>query len=270
MENIIVVKQLPIIEEKLKNLSEEIDEKINRALSLVVCDETIKEVKKMRADLNNDFKDLENQRKEVKESVMNPYNQFEEIYKTYVTNKFKEADAKLKEKIDYIENAQKEEKKQKVREYFEEYAESLKIDFVSFENANINITLTASEKSLKEQAKAFLDKVNGDLELIDSQDHAVEILLEYKNDLNVSRAITTIVNRYKELERMKQIEEQKKEEEKKAQIVEERVEKALSAPTKIEIETKEEVLQLTFTVRATRNKLKELKDFLVKGGYDYE
>ena len=64
-EDLIIVKQLPIIEEKLKGLSKEIDEKVKNALALVCSDETVKEVKKVRADLNADFKELETQSKMV-------------------------------------------------------------------------------------------------------------------------------------------------------------------------------------------------------------
>ena len=35
-------------------------------------------------------------------------------------------------------------------------------------------------------------------------------------------------------------------------------------------EEREEILTLRFTVKATRTKLKKLKDFLIQGGYDYE
>ena len=44
MENkeLIVIKQLPIIEEKLKELSKEIDKKVEKAKSLVVSEETVK------------------------------------------------------------------------------------------------------------------------------------------------------------------------------------------------------------------------------------
>ena len=102
-KELIVVKQLPVIEEQLRSLSDEIDKKVSRALSLVVSDETVKEVKKVRAELNADFKDLEQKRKSVKEQVMNPYLQFEEIYKKYVTEKFKYADEELKKKISMVE-----------------------------------------------------------------------------------------------------------------------------------------------------------------------
>ena len=63
MEELIIVKQLPIIEENLKKLSEEIDLKVNNATNLICSEETVKEVKKVRAELSNKFKELETQRK---------------------------------------------------------------------------------------------------------------------------------------------------------------------------------------------------------------
>ena len=103
-QELIVVKQLPIIQEQLKQLSEEIDEKVANAKSLVCTEETVKEVKQVRADLNKEFKDLENQRKLVKEQVLEPYMQFEEVYKQYVSDKYKEADIELKNKVESVEN----------------------------------------------------------------------------------------------------------------------------------------------------------------------
>ena len=65
-QELIVVKQLPLIEEHLKELSAEINEKVESAKSLICTEETVKEVKQVRADLNKDFKELETQRKLVK------------------------------------------------------------------------------------------------------------------------------------------------------------------------------------------------------------
>ena len=55
MENqeLMVVTQLPIIEEKLKSLSEEIDKKVESAKSLVCTEENVKTIKQVRADLNS-------------------------------------------------------------------------------------------------------------------------------------------------------------------------------------------------------------------------
>ena len=269
-KELIVVKQLPVIEEQLRSLSDEIDKKVSRALSLVVSDETVKEVKKVRAELNADFKDLEQKRKSVKEQVMNPYLQFEEIYKKYATEKFKYADEELKKKISMVETEQLNAKSKEIKDYFEEYKVSKNIDFITFENANINITLSASNKSLKEQAKEFIDKVSDDLALIDSQEHKEEILIEYKKSLNVSLAITTVVNRYKELEELKKKQEVVEQQKQVKETTVAKVEEILSAPVQIETTNQDEILEIAFKVRGSREKLKELVHFLKERGYEYE
>ena len=130
------------------------------------------------------------------------------------------------------------------------------------------------------------------LKLIDTQEHKTEILVEYKQSLNVSQAITSVTNRFKAIE-----EEKKRQEELKRKHLEEAQTRAdesirvqteatrqalenfipkteeveetiLQAPV-IE-EKQEEILTLRFTVKGTRTKLRELKQFLENGGYDYE
>jgi hypothetical protein len=272
-KELIVVKQLPIIEEQLKSLSNEIDDKINKALSLKVSEDSVKEIKKMRAELNNDFKELENQRKIVKEKVLAPYKQFEEIYNTYVGEKFKGADKELKSKIDGIENDLKHQKELEVHSYFVEYAQSLQLEWLNEEQkyytlANINVTLSASMKSLKESAKNFIDKIDSDLKLIDTQEHKEEIIIEYKKELNVSKAITEVNNRYKQLEIIKQQEEKKKEIKQQEEQKSEEIKELIVEPPK-EIK-QEKIYELNFKVYGTKEQLVLLKQFLENGGYRYE
>lgn len=276
-QELIIVKQLPKIEEHLKDLSIKIDEKVNCAKTLVCTEENVKTIKQVRADLNKEFNDIEKQRKIVKEKVLAPYKQFEEVYKMYVSEKYKTADTDLKTKIDNIENELKAQKEQEIKDYFEEYKTSKNIDFVTFKQANINITLTASKKALKEQVKKFIDEIVDDLKLIETQNCKEEILVEYKQSLNVSRAIQEITNRHKllEEERRKQEEKLKEQEElsklTNANIPNEIPSTAQGILAKPTVEVKqEEILTLKFTVRGTRTKLKGLKKFLEDGGYDYE
>ena len=63
------------------------------------------------------------------------------------------------EKVAEIRYAKITAKEQEIKDYFEEYKTANNIDFVDFKQANINVTLTASKKSLKEQAKTFIDKI---------------------------------------------------------------------------------------------------------------
>lgn len=275
-KGIIEVKQLPIIVEQLQEVKAEVTAKVEQALSLVCTEDTVKDVKKVRSELNKELKDYEERRKAVKKAIMTPYEQFEAVYKDCISDTYKKADTELKGKIDSVENELKEQKKAEVKGYFDEYLTVTGIDFVTFENANINVTLSASMKSLKEQAKAFVDKIVDDLNLIDTQEHKDEILYEYKQSLNVSSAITTVANRYKAIEEAKAREEERKaREQAEAEAVAkvEEVVEAVAPPTVEPIAPpveEEKTYTLNFTVRGTMPQLKALKEFLNNGGYDYE
>ena len=250
---IIVVKQLPVITEQLQTIKVDVTRRVNEAMSLVCTEETVKDLKKIRAELNAERKQWEDKRKTVKQAIMAPYLQFEAVYKECVTDVYDTGDADLKRKIDEVENEQKDNKLKEVSSYFEELCKAYGLDFLTFEDARIKITLSASLKSLKEQAKEFVDRVCDDLRLIETQKHKEEILYEYKQSLNVSAAITTVSNRYK----AKAAEQAKQEAAAKVEAV---------APPTVE----EKPLTVSFKVTATRSKLKELKAFLNNGGYDYE
>ena len=276
-EQLIVIKQLPIIEEQLKNLSEEIDKKVERAMKLVVSDETVKEVKKVRAELNNEFKELETQRKYVKEKILTPYNQFEETYKEYVSIKYKTADETLKNKINEVEQEQKAKKEQEVKDYYTELCYSEKLEWLCeakyYELADINITLSASLKSLKEKANQFVERVKSDLKLIDTQEHKAEIMAEYKTKLQVASAITNVNDRFKreeeEKQRLAEMQEQKEQEQKIKQEIAE-IEKPVETPKE---EKQEKFYNMTFKVYGTLEQLKKIKAFLEtmkKEGVKYE
>lgn len=292
---IIAVKQLPVIVEQLAQVREAVVKRVETATSLVCTDETVKEVKKARAELNAEFKAWEEKRKEVKTAVMTPYEKFEAVYKDCVSDTYKKADADLKAKIDGVEKELKDRKSAEVREYFMEYLASKYIDFVTFEQAGINITLSASMKSLKEQAKSFIDKISDDLALIETQEHKAEILVEYKKTLNVSSAITGVTARFKAVEdekkRMEEAEARRLAEEQRIAemrkeafseyfnetYVDDDTKEDLNIPVEapeisapVEVQAKEKQYTLRFTVTATKDKLRELKAFLDNGGYKYE
>ena len=275
-KEIIAVKQLPIIVEQLHEVKAEVTAKVEQALSLVCTEDTVKDVKKVRSELNKELKDYEERRKAVKTAIMKPYNDFEEIYKDCISDTYKKADTELKDKIDSVENELKEKKRKEVWYYFEELCEANSLDFITFENANINVTLSASMKSLKDQAKNFVFKVVDDLNLIDTQEHKDEILYEYKQSLNVSNAITTVANRYKAIEKAKAREEERKAREQaetEAVAKVESVVEAVAPPTVEPIAPpveEEKTYTLKFTVRGTMPQLKALKEFLNNRGYDYE
>lgn len=275
-KEMIAVKQLPIIVEQLQQVKAEVAAKVDFALRLVCTEDTVKDVKKVRSELNKELAEYEASRKAVKKAILTPYEQFEVVYKDCVSDTYKKADTELKRKIDSVENELKAQKAAEVKAYFDEYLQSKGIDFVTFESAHINVTLSASMKSLKEQAKAFIDKIADDLALIDTQEHKDDILYEYKQSLNVANAITAVANRYKAFERAKAKEEERKAREQaeaEATAKVESVVEAVAPPTVEPIAPpveEEKTYTLKFIVRGTMPQLKALKEFLNNRGYDYE
>lgn len=275
---IIVVKQLPVIEQQLAQIKEAVAERVSAAMQLVCTEDTVKAVKKARTELNAEFKAWEEKRKEVKTAVMSPYEQFEAVYKDCISDSYKAADKDLKQKIDEVEQELKNKKAAEVRSYFEEYLASKEIAFVTYEQTGINVTLSASLKSLKEQAKAFVDRIESDLKLIDTfTDLKAEILVEYKKSLNVSEAITGVKARAKavqeeqarqEAEAEKRAAEAQRVEAIKAAAPEAVEAPAIAAPA--EEKQPEKEFCIRFTVKGTREQLIALKKFLNEGGYIYE
>lgn len=274
MQNeIIIIEQLPVIKEHLQNVKTEVTTKVEHALKLLCTEDTIQEVKKSRAELSKEFQSWEEKRKSVKAAILSPYEHFEAVYKDCITNVFKTADAELKGKIDNVENELKEEKRREVSEYFDEYKASKNVDFpFDFKDVKLTITLSASVKSLKEKVKLYIDRVCSDLELIATQEYASEILYDYKMSQDVSFSIQSVVKRHKAIEeaQKQQAEYLAKQEAARqaAKKVEEVITPAVEVITPPIVE--EKPLTVTFTVTATRTKLKELKEFLKRGEYKYE
>ena len=270
---IIVVKQLPVIEQQLAQIKEQVAERVETVTSLVVTEDTVKTVKKARTELNAEFKAWEDKRKEVKTAVMTPYEKFEAVYKDCISDSYKAADKDLKQKIDEVEQELKSKKAAEVKSYFEEYLASKGIDFVTYAQAGLNVTLSASLKSLKEQAKAFIDRIVSDLALIETfTDLKAEILVEYKKSLNVSDAITGVKARAKAVQeeqaRQEAEAEKRAAEAQRVEAIKAAAPEVIAAPA--EVQPEEPKLTLRFTVKATKTKLRELKKFLDEGGYTYE
>lgn len=272
INDLIVVKQLPVIEEQLKTIKVNIEDKVSGVLALECTEGTVKAIKVLRADLTKDFKELEERRKLVKSKILAPYEAFEAIYKECVTDIFKSADTELKKRIDDVENNLKYEKRKEIEDYFDEYAKSKNIDFVGFFDANINVTMSASKKSLQEQAKAFIDRICDDLKLIDTQEHKEEILVEYKNTLNVSNAITSVCERHKAIEAEKaKIEQAEQIKQEQAAVVEKVNEAKVETeplPVPKEVTDDDRLCKMTFTLVHTRQKMRELKSYILSNGFE--
>lgn len=268
------IKSVGEIESNMKDVKGYVQELNNYYKNVIFTEETLQQAKEEKAKVNKFKAQVADYRKNIIAEYNKPIRTFDDTAKE--TEKLlTETYNTINSQVVNFENEQKNKKEQQIKDYFEEYKIANNIDFVTYEQAKINVTLTASIKSLKEQAKLFIDEIIDDLKLIETQECKDEILVEYKQNLNVSKSIQDVANRHRLLE-----EEKKRKEQHKEQLVQQMSEEAdrairednqpqvLKAP-KVEGKN-EEILILKFTVRGTRMKLKELKKFLEDGGYDYE
>nr|DAO80814.1 MAG TPA: Protein of unknown function (DUF1351) [Caudoviricetes sp.] len=266
------IKSVGEIESNMKEVKRYVENLNNYYKNITFTEETMKDAKDEKSKVNKFKSQVADYRKNIIAEYNKPIKAFEDTAKE--TEKLlAETYNTINQQVANYENKQKEIKEQEIKEYFEECKIANNIDFITYGQAKIDVTLSASMKNLKEQAKSFIDKVADDLKLIETQEHKTEILVEYKQTLNVSQAITSVTNRFKAIEEEKKKIEQEKELQefvvdtaKESDKYSEQI--ILNAPS-IEEKT-EETLTLKFTVRGTRTKLKELKQFLESGGYDYE
>lgn len=265
MENIIEITQLPVITEQLILIKTQVEEKVKKATALECNENTVKDVKAARAELNKDFQGWEDKRKEVKSKIMTPYENFESVYKECITHTYTEAGNELKRKIDAVEDELKRRKKEEVTAYYSEYAAAKNIDFVSFERAGINITLSASIKNLKEQCAKFLDKVAEELALIDTQEYKSEILVEYKKYFNAAMAITIVSDRHKEMEAEEKAQKERAEKESAEaataaeidKVIDDSPDEILTAPI-----VEEPKYKMSFTIKGTKAQLTSVKNYI--------
>nr|DAZ15057.1 MAG TPA: Protein of unknown function (DUF1351) [Caudoviricetes sp.] len=268
------VTQLPVIEEHLRSRKEQTEQRVAEAMSLVCTDETLTSVKNIRAEMNREFADAETQRKAIKAAIMEKYDSFESVYRECIADPYKRADADLKAKIDATESEIKSRCEEMLLGYFRELCAVNEIDFLSFGQTGVKVDMASARaktpKKLMEQIKLKVDGVAQDMKTIGTMgENAPEIMVEYKNNLDLSLAISVVNERHRRAE-----------EEREAvkrhtvtpaaraagdtvaaapQVVPKRVEQAAV-----------ERLTVSFRVTDTRERLRLLKQFLVSNGYQYE
>ena len=248
--------------------------------------------------LRKELDDFETQRKYIKEQVNAPYEAFEKAYKEHIRVHYDKADSTLKSKIDEVQNRLLDDKRGRIKDYFTEFCAAQGIDFLIFERLPLNITLSASDKSLKEQVANFVGEVSKSLQLIESlnepDEFKAEILTEYKQTLDVTRAIQNAQYRKQQREaELARIEAQRAAAE-QARLAAEARAKAqapLQAPaqvineaqpatpiqpepvqeaTEAVQEDENEIVQATFTVIGTMAQLRALRAFLETNNIQYK
>ena len=276
VNEIVKIEQMPKVFSQLEKIGEIIKKKTSDLDKLECTEANKQEVKKRRTEINNTLALLEAKKKEIKNKLLEPYNVFEEKYNKECKEKLQNASSILTEKINSIEIQQKLEKENELREFANQHFDDKKIvGFVKFEDIGLNITLSASIKSLKEQTKAFCERISNDLKLIDLEEYKDEIVIEYLKNLDFVKSKMLVIERHRKLEEIKKREEELKAQQEQEQEVVEKVEEVveeIKPPVEIidvEAQEVEEIFTATFTVKTTKAKLKALKSFMESEGIEY-
>ena len=274
IKDIMRVETLPKIYQQLEQMSIEIDNEVNNALALDCTEESKQEVKKARANINKIKTELEDRRKTIKEQILQPYMQFESMYNSLIKDKLVYADDTLKARILNIETQQINEKRENIKAYFEEYLESLHITFVHWDQLNIKIGLSDSEKKLREQVKSKLDTIANDIKLIELEEYRNDILLEYKqNGFDFAKAKLTVVNRMNELQKLQETMNQKQQQDEQDKAIEQKVEEEITIPVEVvekPVDNATPIITARFQVYGTLEQIKALKQFMLDTDIKFE
>lgn len=267
INEVVKIETLPKIFYQLEKVGTYIEDNLKDIDSLECTEENKKEVKNRRTAINNTLKEFENKRKDIKNSILESYTLFEGKYSEEVKTRLESASNRLTEKINVIEETQKQKKRDLMIEFFNQYQEFYHLeDIIKFEDVGLNITLSATETSLKNQIVEFCKKISEDLVAISSDDNRDELLLEYKNNgFDYTKAVISLK------EKQKHLEEIKNKMDNLNQVVEEEnkiIETVNEVIAPIEIE-EEKLLTCTFTVKTTKDKLIQLRNFMKEKEIEY-
>jgi len=281
MENLIVVKQLPIIEEQLRTLKERWEQRAFDAESMVCTLDTVQAVKEFRAEMRKEFEEAETLRKAAKKAVMEPYNQLEEVYKECVTAPFQKADRALSGKVIEVEADIKARCEDGLRNYFAELCARDGLDWLTYEQAGIKVDMASAKaktpKKLREQLSAFVAGVAESVDRINTLEDTGEIMVEYQKTLDAAGAICTVKERHRRIEEQKKFQEAR--DAIRAQEAEavRRVE-ALAPPVVVESPGSEKTVRVSLVMHPTRSQyedkikpiMRKLKEICDMEGIKYE
>lgn len=265
MNDIISITELSVTEQALKQINAEQKQRLDGALQMACTEETKQAVKKYRTELKKTFEELEAERKEKTAEYEKPLKDFKAMYDEYISKPFKEADQALKTKIDEVETAQKVAKREAVEAYAQELLQAYALDWLDFQKIMPNVTLSASEKSLKKEIKEEADRIKSEVDCINTISDNSELMAQYMECLDLAAAQTIIAMRKKHKEQAEQAMAIYKQQEEVKQEVTGRVEQ-LAPPVEVE-ETK--TYTMTFTVSGTIEQLKALKAFMINNNITF-
>ncbi len=289
---IAVVEQLPKIIDKMEIIGADLEKRLEELKldDLICTEETRKGITDFRTSLKKEQTEFENQRKNIKNEIMAPYEEFNKIYDANIKSKYANAIAILTEKITVVENTIRENTKTKMIEFFEEKrnASNIKSEWLSFDELNIKIginQLTSKGelvKKVKDEINDAVDTIKTCIDTINSMQNKEEILAEYLKHKNLQMAIKEVNDRHEILSQVQRDYEAVEEIQVQEEQAIEKVNEVLEAPIEgqmsiddFEEEVVQEPVKGLFIARfealaETEEALIDLVNFMRERGIKYE
>ena len=261
-----------------EELKAAIAEKVKDYKTIAYTEDSLKDMKADRADLNKLKKAFEDERKRVKKICMEPYTKFEQ--------QVKEITALIDEPIGLIDSQIREiAKREEIEELFASigFQSFVKLDMI-WDEKWLNATVTLPK--IEEQMKSRMYQIGTDVVTISKlPEFKFEAMEVYRKTLDMNQAIqegqrlADIQKRKLEAERMeaerkaREAEEAAKQQtaaEQKEELAEEKETASASVPEAPEEEAvsipeeEEPVFQLDFRVWGTRKQIMALREYMVR------
>lgn len=262
-----------------EELKAAIAEKVKDYKTIAYTEDSLKDMKADRADLNKLKKAFEDERKRVKKICMEPYTKFEQQVKE-ITALIDEPIGLIDSQIREIDERRKAAKREEIEELFASigFQSFVKLDMI-WDEKWLNATVTLPK--IEEQMKSRMYQIGTDVVTISKfPEFKFEAMEVYRKTLDMNQAI-------QEGQRLADIQKRKLEAERKAREAEEAAKQQTAAEQKEELaeeketasgsipeapaeetvsapEEEEPVFQLDFRVWGTREQIMALREYMLK------
>lgn len=255
-----------VIDFNFEAIKNELTDKLTKYNNLVVTEDSIKDAKADRANLNKLKEALETKRKEVKKEVMAPYTAFEAKIKELVSL-IDQPIQRIDGQVKAYDDIRKEEKQKEIEAHYLGIVPGELQDIIPFERVMkpqwLNVTMTMPK--IKEELENVASRVKLDMMVIDTiePEYQDAVKAEYVSTLNVELALL----KKKQLQDAK--EAFKKREEAKAMQEPAVPQKPQEEPKTAPQQDDGKIFKLCLELNLTKAQAEALKAYLVVNNIDH-
>jgi hypothetical protein len=193
IQQIIVIQGIIQFNE-FENVKQQAIELAEQIGTVVVNEENIKESKKLLAAVNKRLKELEDKRINIKKTMLEPYQVFEDQVKEIVKI-VKDADDQVRQAVKYLEEFERLQKEEALETLFnkrkEQYCLGSLITFEKFLKPK-HLNKTASIESTEKEMVEFLEQTEKDMKVIKTMENSKAIVSAYICSFDLAQAITHV------------------------------------------------------------------------------